>query len=31
MKIVYYMPIEIGNEAKNAEAIFDLLLTATNE
>ena len=31
MRIVYYLPIEIGNEAKNAEAVFDLILTATNE
>ncbi len=31
LKIVYYLPIEIGNEAKNTEAAFDLLLTASNE
>ena len=31
LKIVYYLPIEIGNEAKNAEALFDLVLTASNE
>lgn len=31
LKIVYYLPIEIGNEAKKAEAIFELLLTASNE
>ncbi len=31
LNIVYYLPIEIGNEAKNAEAIFELLLTASNE
>ena len=31
LKIVYYMPIEVGNEAKNAEANFELLLTASNE
>lgn len=31
IKLVYYLPIEIGNEAKNAEAIFDLVLTASNE
>ena len=30
LKIVYYLPIEIGNEAKNAEAVFELLLTANN-
>ena len=31
IKLVYYLPIEVGNEAKNAEAIFDLLITASNE
>ena len=31
IKIVYYMPIEVGNEAKNAEAKFELRLTAKNE
>ncbi len=31
LKIVYYLPIEVGNEAKNAEAFFELLLTASNE
>lgn len=31
ISIVYYLPIEIGNEAKNAEAVFDLHITATNE
>lgn len=30
--IVYYLPIDVGNEAKNAEAVFELRLTAkTNE
>ena len=29
--IVYYLPIDVGNEAKNAEAAFELLLTASNE
>lgn len=29
--IVYYLPAEVGNEAKNAEAAFELLITATNE
>lgn len=29
--VIYYMPIEVGNEAKNAEAIFQLLITASNE
>ena len=31
LSIVYYLPIEIGNEAKNAEALFELLLTASNK
>ena len=31
LKIVYYLPLEVGNEAKNAEAVFKLLLTASNE
>ena len=31
LKIVYYMPLDIGNEAKNAEAIFELQITAYNE
>ena len=31
IKIVYYMPLEVGNEAKNAEAKFELRLTASNE
>ena len=31
LKIVYYLPIDVGNEAKNAEAIFELMLTASNE
>lgn len=31
LKIVYYLPAEVGNEAKRAEAIFELLLTASNE
>ena len=30
-QIVYYLPIDVGNEAKNAEALFGLLLTASNE
>ena len=29
--IVYYLPIEIGNEAENAVATFYLLITATNQ
>lgn len=31
LKIVYYLPSEVGNEAKKAEAIFELLLTASNK
>lgn len=31
LKIMYYMPSEVGNEAQNAEASFELLITATNE
>lgn len=31
IEVIYYLPIEVGNEAKNAEAIFQLLITASNE
>ena len=31
LNIVYYLPIEVGNEAKKAEAIFELYVTASNE
>ena len=31
IKVVYYLPIEVGNEAKKAEAEFELRLTASNE
>ena len=31
LTIVYYLPLEVGNEAKNAEAIFELLLQVGNE
>ncbi len=31
LKIVYYLPVEVGNEAKKAEALFELHLTASNE
>lgn len=31
IKIIYYLPKEIGNEAQNAEANFELLITANNE
>jgi hypothetical protein len=30
-KITYYMPIEVGDEAQGAEALFELRLTATSE
>jgi hypothetical protein len=30
-RIVYYLPIDVGNEAKNAEALFGLMLKASNE
>lgn len=31
LKIVYYLPLDVGNEAKKAEALFELLLKASNE
>ena len=31
MKIIYLMPIEVGNEAENAEAFIDLKITVSNE
>ena len=31
LKVVYYLPLEVGNEAKNAGAQFKLVLTASNE
>lgn len=31
LTIVYYLPINVGNEAKNAEAVFELLIKASNE
>lgn len=31
LTIVYYLPLDVGNEAKNAEAVFELRLTASNE
>ena len=31
LKITYYMPIEVGNEAENAKADFDLVITAFSE
>ena len=30
LKIVYYLPAEVGNEAQNAEALFNLKITADN-
>ena len=30
VKITYYMPEEVGNEAQNAEVDFELLITASN-
>ena len=30
-RIVYYLPLDVGNEVKNAEAQFELVLTASNE
>ena len=31
LKLVYYLPIEVGNEAKNADADFELLFKAESE
>lgn len=31
LEITYYLPLEVGNEAKGKEAIFDLYITASNE
>lgn len=31
LKILFYLPAEVGNEAKKAEALFKLVLTACNE
>ena len=31
LRIVYYLPLDVGNEAKNAEALVGLILTASNE
>ena len=31
LKVVYYLPLEVGNEAKKAEAAFALHLKASNE
>ena len=29
LKIVYYLPLDVGNEAKNAEGMFELQFTAS--
>ncbi|MBQ8850432.1 MAG: hypothetical protein IJ011_08895 [Clostridia bacterium] len=31
LKVIYSMPLEIGNEAENAEGYIDLVITASNE
>lgn len=31
LTVVYYLPAEVGNEAKNAEAMVEMLITASNE
>ena len=31
IQITYYLPEDVGNEAQNAEAAFELLITASNE
>lgn len=31
LTIIYYLPIEVGNEAKNAQADFDLIVRASEE
>ena len=31
LKITYYMPIEVGNEAENASADFDMVISACSE
>lgn len=31
LKIIYFMPLDIGNEAENTDALFDLVITASNE
>lgn len=31
LTVKYYLPLDVGNEAQNAEAIFELQLTASNE
>ena len=31
LNVIYYLPLDVGNEAQRAEAVFDLLITASNE
>ena len=31
LTVTYYLPLEVGNEAKNAKTTFELLLTASSE
>lgn len=31
LTVIFYLPIDVGNEAKNSAAVFELLLTAINE
>lgn len=31
IRVIYYMPADVGNEAQNAEANFNLYITATNK
>ena len=31
LTVIYYLPIEVGNEAKNAEAVFEVQLTASKQ
>jgi hypothetical protein len=31
LKVIYYLPIDVGNEAKRAEAVFELLITAIDK
>ncbi len=31
LTVTYYLPIEVGNDAKNAEVVFQMLLTMSNQ
>ena len=31
LKIIYFMPADVGNEAKNAESVFELRITTSNK